>query len=110
MKRKVLSWFAFYSDFNSDNLKRVNVLGGLEDDIKKRVKKEKATTREEVKEILRRELMWRYWCKSEWEVIVSGLFAKTDEERHKIDVWYQLEPNLDIITDYVIGVLNLKVS
>ena len=54
--------------------------------------------------------MWRYWCKSEWEVVVGGLFAKTDEERHKIDVWYQLEPNLDIITDYVIGVLNLKVS
>ena len=109
MKRKLLSWFAFYSDFNSENLKRVNVLQGMEDDIKNRVKKEKITDREKFKETIRTMLMSRYWSRAEWEVFVGGLFQKNDKVQ-KIDVWYQLEPNLDNIVDYIISVLKLDLK
>ena len=52
--------------------------------------------------------MYYYWSKSECEIQVAGLLAEKEEEFKKIDIWYQLEPNLDIITDYIIKTLRFK--
>lgn len=48
--------------------------------------------------------MYRYWSKCEHEVIISGLSSRALEDAEKIDVWKQLEINLDNIVEYV----NLK--
>ena len=48
--------------------------------------------------------MYRYWSKCEHEIIISGLSARALEDAEKIDVWKQLEINLDNIVEYV----NLK--
>lgn len=75
---------------------RYNVLNNWEEDIKKIRKKIKKKT--ELKEWLIKEFKYYYWIKTENEIIVSGLFGK---EFEKIDIWYQLELNIDIITDYI---------
>jgi hypothetical protein len=54
--------------------------------------------------------MYRYWCKCEFEVIIGGLFSKTIDELDKIDVWYQIEPNLDTIVDYLNYKMDLKLK
>ena len=45
-----------------------------------------------------------YMSRAEYEILVSGLFDKDDAE--KIDVWYQLEMNIDAIVEYIIGNLD----
>ena len=111
MKKVNLVWYAFREDFNSHNLERFNVLSGYEEEIKKRIKREKITTREQFKESIRIMLMSRFWGRAEYEVLVSGLFTR-DEDKYvfKIDVWYQLEPNLDLIVDYIIKEMKLKID
>ena len=103
MKRnKDLKWYAFYQDFNSDKLVYINVLSkDLIEDILKRIKSKnrKIDSYESLKEAIKSYLMWRYWCKSEYEVIVSNWCGK--DMKQKIDIWYQLEPNLDRITEYI---------
>lgn len=108
-KNKKLEWFAIMEDFNKNKLQYFNVLLGIGDKEIKNLKK--LTTYNDVKQELRSYLMYHYWCKSEYEVIVRSLHHRPDRDNEfKIDIWYQLEPNLDRITEYVIKELNLIVK
>jgi len=112
-KNKDLKWYAFYYDWNGHKLERTNVLGPrFTEDILKRIKRDKINTYEDLKEGIKRELMYYYWSKAEYEVLVTDLFPKDYEDfcnnSIKIDIWYQLEPNLDRIVEYVIKELNIE--
>lgn len=106
--KKDLNWYAFYWDCNSNSLERTDVIhSDLIDEVKKAIKKSQDFN--QIKEIIRRDLMWHYWSKSEWEVLVSDLHLHTPKHRiEKIDIYYQLEPNLDRITEYMINNLTTK--
>lgn len=107
MKRnKDLRYYAFEEDFNSGKIVRINVLYNKAEEILDRVKRDKINTREEFKESLSSLLRYYYIYRAEHEVIVSSLIEGHGTPE-KIDVWYQLEPNIDIITDYVIKELKL---
>lgn len=94
-----MKFYAFMQDLNSDKLIYTNVIRqDLIDRVKKAIKKN--YTYDEIKEEVKRELMFCYWSKSEYEVIVSNWGGKDFEK--KIDIWYQLEPNLDLITTNLI--------
>lgn len=43
--------------------------------------------------------MYYYWCKSEWEIITKPWLGRGEEE--KIDVWYQIEQNFDMLVNYL---------
>lgn len=106
MKKKELKWYAIEEDFNNSQIIQINVLNELNiEKIVKRIKKEKVKSFDNIKEIIKSVLMNLYWCRAEHEILVSGLF---NEENKKIDVWFQLEPNLDRITEYIIKELNIK--
>ena len=102
MSREI-KYYAMYYDFNARKIKRVNV---IHEDILKRlqdmVKKGKIKDRLQFRQCLRGEFMYRYWCKREWEISVGDLFEKDLSKYEKIDVYDQLEANLDVITDYII--------
>ena len=65
---KPLSWLVVEYDRNANKIQYYDILEYREDDIKKMKKKHK--TKEEFAEALRREMMWRYWSKCEWELII----------------------------------------
>ena len=111
-RNKNLEWFAFEYDFNKRDVVRINVLGTyFAEDMLKRVKRDKLTTYNDIKEGIKRELMYHYWCKAEHEILVTDLFPKDfEKESVKLDVWFQLEPNLDRITEYVIRELKLEIE
>ena len=46
----------------------------------------------------------KYWCKSEYEILVGDLSCKASE---KIDAFRQIEMNIDRITEYVNKELDL---
>ena len=109
-KNKDVKWYAFREEFNSNRHEHVNVLcGDFVDDLLNRIKKNEIVNYEQLKENVKRMLMYRYWSKAEHEVVVRSLFYREDRDNEtKIDVWYQLEPNLDRICEYIIRELSIE--
>lgn len=62
-------WNVKYFNFNKQIIQDFNVLKNYEEWIKKQ--KKKCATKDEFAEVLKREMMWRFWSKCEWELIVS---------------------------------------
>lgn len=106
-----LKWYVLLHDFNNDRIVKYNILENnkdLIDEIVKSVKNKKITNYNDLKEMVTRKLKSIYWSRTEYEILVSGLFSKNEPE--KIDVWYQLELNLDNLIEYLISKLNLNIK
>lgn len=58
-------------------------------------KKDRPVTKEQWMEFVRQNGMYMFWSKCEYEIIVSQ-WPPTDKSS-KVDVWQQIEPNLDLI-------------
>lgn len=72
----------FVKEFNfGGTIENVDILKYREDDIRK-FKKE-CSTKDEFAERLKREFMWRYWSKAEYELIIT----KTKEGRILLTPW-----------------------
>lgn len=95
-----LEWNVLIHDFNSDKIIKHNIFDSYYiERIEKDVKKKLVYDHETLKELSKTIWMSRYWCRSEYEILVSGLFSKSQET--KLDAWYQIEINLDRIIEYV---------
>jgi hypothetical protein len=64
-----LTWKVKRHDCNSDKICDYDVLKYREDFIKKL--KKQCGTKEEFAEKMRREMMWMYWSRAEWELIIE---------------------------------------
>ena len=99
-----IEWNVYYSDFNSGKIEVRNVFnhGSFLIDLGKDARKYK-DDKEKFLERLRSHLMYYYWCKCEWEVVVSH-WPPSDNERFKsvkIDVYDQVMLNWPIFSEYV---------
>lgn len=106
IKNVELKYYALHYNSNKREIEQVNVLYGLKDDIVKNIKNKHINNRDELKEYVKRQLMYYYWSKTEQEVLIGNLFGNP-EDLVKIDVWTQVEPNLDIVIDYIISKLEI---
>ena len=111
-KSAKLEWYAFNHDSNTDNFYQLNVLGEeFSKEIVKRIKQKssygKIQDYASLREQVRIMLMSKFWSRAEYEYLVTGLFTKDEDKVFKKDVWYQLEPNLDRICEYIIRELDL---
>ena len=68
----------------------------------------KDVTFEELKEFIDSTAKYRYWSRCEYEVIVTGWPVSRD--KHKLDVYEQIEMNLDNITQLMLEDLQKKGS
>ena len=109
IKNVKLQWYAFRYDSNKNKIVFINVLSGMEEEIVKKIKKgakdkwQPVTDYNSFKEWLRRKLMYYYWCKSEHECLIGDWCSDPEETLEKHDIWWQLEPNLDRIVEYIIN-------
>jgi hypothetical protein len=117
MRKRKLEWYAFRYEWNKHELVFINVLENMEEDIIKKIKKgakdkwKPVTDYNSFKDWIKADLMYYYWSKSEHEVIIADLFDNKDEARwEKHDIWWQLEPNLDRICEYIINRLELDIE
>ena len=96
-----LVWNVIYENVNSRCIETFNVFdhGRFIEDIKKHFKA--CDTKELFSEQLRRSVMYYFWSKCEWEVLVLPLFEGKHPVEKKIDVAWQLMNNWDVFTDYV---------
>lgn len=77
----MIKLFVKYYNCNAKKIKDYDVSERRESEIK-RLKK-KCATKDEFAELLRREFMWRFWSKAEWELIIT----RTAEGRVILSPW-----------------------
>lgn len=95
-------------DINSNSIKPYNIINkNLLDNIKKERKRGKINSLLDLQEYLKREFKYDYWARAEHEFIISNLF-EDDKNNYKIDKWFQIEMNLELITKLVKEELKFK--
>lgn len=101
IKRSNLEWYALRYDFNSKKIVNFNVMTGIAELIGKKVRSGIIHNKETLREFLKREFMHEYWSRREYEILMGDLDAVVFTDAEKVDVWRQLEMNLDQIVEYV---------
>ena len=126
-------FYALYKDFNNGKVEAYDVLSIIWDDIFTKSGKiskdrfryftspekgwnfEPVTTRDQFKRFLEGKFMNMFRARCEWEVIVCDWPYRDDgliesARPKKIDVWDQLEANLDVITNLVWDFIKDKID
>ena len=98
----MLEWNVYVGDFNAKKIETHNVFHHTRfvEDCRKAAKKfkdDKAAFAEEV----RHSLMYYYWSKCEWEVIISHWPPAKGFDDSKVDVYSQVMLNWDRFIDYL---------
>ena len=72
--------------------------GSFREYVKKAARK--VQSKEDFAMQLRREVMYYFWSKCEWEVLISPWVGGNDDEERKVDVAWQILNNWDVFVDY----------
>ena len=101
MKVADLKWYVYYHHWNGNEIKTFNIFNhcGFRDDVEKYLKKYK--DKEEFAEKLKGSLMYYFWSKCEWEIVITPWVGNRNTKDIKIDVYDQVMNNWDIFVDYV---------
>lgn len=103
VKNVNLEWYVLNWNYSKSKIINYNILEGLKESIAKEVKSRRVYNKSILREYLKTQLMYYYWSKAEHEFYISDLQGNNYE---KIDMWRQIEPNLDNIVEYI----NLKME
>ena len=95
-----LEYYVYYYNFNSRSIKKFNIFnhGRFLEDVKKDLRE--CETKEEFAEELYKDLIYYFWSKAEWEVVITpwtpyitiSELNRLNEERKKILKKYDIEP------------------
>lgn len=101
-KGKNLEWYTLNWSFNDKKLYKFNIFTNMDkfiEFLKRKMTKKEIQTKQDLKRMI---LLYcrDFWCRREYEIEVNDLCGKP-EDSVKIDVFYQVEMNIDRITDYV---------
>ena len=96
-----MEWNVFYHDSNKQEIITFNIFKhyAFNDNVQKLLKKYK--DKNEFAEKLKRELMYYFWSKSEYEIIISPWCGGRDTKDIKVDIYTQVMNNWSIFLEYV---------
>ena len=97
-----MEWNVYVENFNTRRIEKYNIFkhySFLKDCVK--FAKIKDITKQEFAEKVKRSLSYFFWCKCEWEIILSAWPPREDFREEKIDVYSQVCLNFDIFIDYL---------
>ena len=97
-----LVWNVYTEDWNSNQIEIHNIFdhGRFWEDCIKAKKKFK-DDRDGFLEQIKKDLMYYYWSKCEWEIILSDWPPSETFKKEKIDVYDQVMMNWDIFAEYI---------
>lgn len=98
----MLTWNIYYENFNAKRIETFNIFSHYRfwEDCIENKKKNKKDKDNFVKQ-LRQDLMYYFWSKCEWEIVLTSWPERKDFKDKKIDVFEQIELNWDRFVDYV---------
>lgn len=115
IKNVKLEWYVLHYDINRKEVTSYNVFSdSYPEELAKAIRSKSNSSyrsiksKEDLKNWLKREFMYHYWSKCEAEMVVGPWPCRNEVELQKVDIWMQLEPNLDRITDYVMNEMQLS--
>lgn len=97
-----MEWNVFWYNINLRQIEVFNIFehGSFYDDIKRAA--QQYENQEEFTKYLKSSLMYYFWSKSEWEIIVCPWCSHIEEDNSKkIDVYEQVVNNWNIFSEYV---------
>lgn len=97
-----MKWIVYYYSINEKQIKTFNIFN--HDSFNKEVKEHlrKSKTKKEFEKKLNSTLLYYYWSKCEWEVLIVPWVGEKDVSI-KIDIYSQVKNNWEIFVDYVWG-------
>lgn len=100
-----LKWNVFLYNYNLKKVIVYNVLqsNSLIDEIHKAYNKKEIIDYESLRDKIHGYILYHFWCKSEYEIAIGGLFTKNELELVKIDIYTQLMINFDRFIEYIIN-------
>lgn len=104
-KNVKLEWYVLKWDFNQKKVVNYNILEWILEDLAREVRSKRVYNKSILREYLKTQFMYYYWSKTECEFYVSDLHG---DDYKKIDIWRQIEPNLNRIVEYVNTQCDLK--
>lgn len=104
-KNVKLEWYVLKWDFNQKKVVNYNILEWILEDLAREVRSKRVYNKSILREYLKTQFMYYYWSKTECEFYVSDLHG---DDYEKIDIWRQIEPNLNRIVEYVNTQCDLK--
>lgn len=99
---KIMKWYVFYYNINKKKVDTFNIFehGSFIKYVQKAIEKYKV--KDEFAKQLRSELMYYFWSKAEWEIIISPwVGGDREKDSVKIDVYDQVMLHWDVFADYV---------
>ena len=101
--RKDLVWNVYVSNFNTGKIETHNVFDHWRvwEDLCKAARKYRDSERPLFEEEVRKTMMYYYWSKCEWEVIIDHWPRNERMRDEKVDVYDQVRLNWGIFLDYL---------
>ena len=98
-----MTWLAYVYDFSTKKIEVFNIFEhySFRESVEKL--KRKKLSKNEFAEKLKRELMYYFWSKCEYEVVITSFPPNLPIVGRKADVYEQVSLNWDIFVDYVWG-------
>lgn len=100
-----MEWFVYREDFNARQIEKFNIFDHCSFNKEVKELKEKEFSKDEFSEELRHIVMYYFWSKCEYEVIITSWppYVKDNEIQigEKIDVYDQIRMNWERFVDYV---------
>lgn len=97
----MLTWNVYYEDFNARKIKSFNIFSGnFLKDCQETYKKYKDDKENFIRSI-KSNLMYYYWSKCEWEILITTWIHPEEFESKKIDVYDQIVLNWNVFIEYV---------
>jgi hypothetical protein len=96
-----MEWNVFRYNMNLREIETYNIFnhGTFLEYVKKAAEKYK--NKDEFVEQLKTELLYYFWRKAEWEVVIASWVGGDREDAKKIDAYSQVMANFEIFADYV---------
>ena len=96
-----MTWNVYRYNINARKIEVFNIFDhqSFKDNVKKFRKT--CATKDEFASKVRSDLMYFFWCRSEYEILIAGLFARDDEHAEKVDIYKQVMLNWKQFIDYV---------
>lgn len=97
-----MHWLVYVENVNTRKIETYDIFrhGCFPNEVKKAYQKHKWDFDAFAEEV-RRSLMYYFWSKCEWEVLVTDLFETKNFQSAKIDVYDQVMLNWDVFIEYV---------
>ena len=93
-----IEWYVYYHDSNKQKIIKLNIFnhGSFKNEVDVLLKEK--IDKDDFSEKLKREVMYYFWSKCEYEIILSPWTGRADDI--KIDVYDQIMMNFDRFVDY----------